>query len=173
MEPFVGTQYSVEQIWTYYRSHTDVYPDEEAQLRPLAARIRAFNVPVLSGATFTITRLSDTTLALYALLTEKLPGIPWDPAHQVHLGRIKKYGIIHEVVEAPLDGATQSAMVLEVYGHLDPVNGQTAGRDWYRELYPSEPSNGEDAVIGEMIFRLSLATYANTRTPGIGVPFYM
>jgi hypothetical protein len=126
MEPFVGTQYTVEQIWNYYRIHADVYPDEEARLRPLAARIRAFNVPALSKVMFTSTRLDDIGSSLHALLLEKLPGIPWD-VFQVHLSRIKKYGLIHEVVEAPLDEATQSATVLEIYGHLESVNGQ-AGR---------------------------------------------
>jgi hypothetical protein len=64
-------------------------------------------------------------------------------------------------------------MVLEVYGRLAQVNGEPVGIGWYRERLLADPTLGEDTVIGELAFRVERATYANTRTPGIGVPFYM
>jgi len=48
-----------------------------------------------------------------------------------------------------------------------------AGITWYRELRPDDPAGSDDVVLGELTFLVERATYANTRTPGIGVPFYM
>ena len=174
MAPYLGTQYSAAELWDYYRIHDDVNPDEEAQLQPLAARIRAFDVAVLRDVTFTIDRLHNAAPTLWALLAERLPSIAWAPFDDLGvLGPILKYGLIHEVVEAPADETTGEPMVLEVVGRLTQVNGQPVGVSWYREFRPKDPTGTDEVVIGQMTFCLERATYANTRWPGIGVPFYM
>lgn len=172
MAPYVGTQYSAEEVWHFYCRHAEeVYPGEEVTLQPLAARIRAFDVPRLAGTTFTVERLGDTASALGALLREHLPNIHWES--HIRLSRIKKYGLVHEILPAPMDETTQEPMVLEVYGHLIEVNGQPAGRGWFQQFHTDNEAAEDEAMIGLFIFRLKQATYANTRTPGIGVPFYM
>jgi len=45
--------------------------------------------------------------------------------------------LLHEVVEAPIDEATQDPMVLEVCGRLTQVNGQPVGIGWYRDVGPT------------------------------------
>jgi hypothetical protein len=174
MAAYVDAQYSAEEIWHHFRIYNEVYPDEEAQLRPLAARIRAFDVPALRDVAFTIDRLREYAPTLRALLAERLPRIAWaSPDDLGVLGPILKYGLIHEVVEAPADEATGEPMVLEVYGRLTQVNRQPVGIGWYRDLRPNDSASADEAVIGEMTFYVERATYANTRWPGIGVPFYM
>jgi lipoate-protein ligase A len=176
MAPFVGHHYSVEEIWQHHCYHTDVYPEEEAIQRPLAARIRAFDVPALAGATFTVKRLSEVAPALHALVCERLPGIPWGPLDFFlpgHLlGPIKKYGLIHTDFEAPVDETTQAPMVLELHGFLIEVNGQPSGRAPFRHLRLSAGETLEDVTFESLVFRLERATYANTDNPGIGVSFY-
>jgi hypothetical protein len=174
MAPYLGPQYSAEELWDSYRIYDDVDPDEEAQLQPLAARIRAFDVAVLRDVTFTIDRLHNFAPALWALLAERLPSSAWAPFDD--LGVVApdlKYGIIHEVMKAPADNTTGEPMVLEVYGHLTQINGQPVGVSWYRAFRPKDPPGTDAVVIGEMTFRLERATYANTRWPGVGVPFYL
>ncbi len=58
---------------------------------------------------------------------------------------------------------------------LRPHVGQRvrAGITWYRELRPDDPAGSDDVVLGELTFLVERATYANTRTPGMGVPFYL
>ena len=63
-------------------------------------------------------------------------------------------------------------MVLELFGRLETLNGERVGTNWYRSRWPENPPD-DDADIGEMGFRLMCGTYANTRVPGVGVPFYM
>lgn len=174
MAPYVGKQYSAEEIWRFYCRYVEVYPEEEATLRPLAERIRAFDVPRLAGATFTVERLGDAAAALEALLHEQLPGITWKLVEQYKpfLGPVKKYAIFHETLEAPTDETTQEPMVIEVYGHLFQVNGQPAGRGWFQQARLANEAAEANAMIGPFVFRLQQATYANTDDPGIGVPFY-
>lgn len=174
MAQYVGQQYSVEEIWRFYCRYRDVYPDEEATLRPLAERIRAFDVPRLAGMTFSVERLSDAAAALEALLLEHLPGISWKLVEQYlpFLGPVKKYAIFHEALEAPVDETTQEPMVLEVYGHLTEINGQPAEIGWFEQFPTDDEAEEDDSVIGPFVFRLERATYANTDFPGIGVPFF-
>jgi hypothetical protein len=172
MAPYIGHQYSEEELWQYRRDHADVHPREEAELRPLARRIRAFDIPVLTDVTFQCRRLSDFAQALEQVVVEHLPGITWDPFDQVRSSRVKKYALVHAIVKAPVDEATQEAMVLELFGRLETLNGERVGTAWYRSRWPENPPD-DDADIGEMSFRLMRGTYANTRVPGVGVPFYM
>jgi hypothetical protein len=171
MASYVGHQYTTDELWHYHRDYVDVHPQEEAELRPLARRIRAFDVPVLAGVTWQCRRLRDLAASLEQMVAERLPGTACGPYDRVRSGRTKKYGIIHEVVAAPMDEATQQAMVLELFGRLEALDGEPVGRDWYPG-WPENPPD-DDAEIGELTFRLQRGTYANTRFPGVGVPFYM
>lgn len=173
MVRYVGRQYTADELWAFYSDYADVHSSEEAALQPLSARIRAFDVPVLAGAIFTASRLRDVASALQEVLTQRLPDIAWDILDRFRVGRITKYAIIHHVAQAPVDESTQQQMVLELFGFLTEVNGQQLGRGWHQRLRPTEQAVNDDAEIGEMVFRLQRGTYANTRTPGVGVPFYM
>lgn len=173
MTPYVGHQYTEEELWQFHKQHSDIYPQEEAELRPLARRIRAFDVPSLSGVTFGCRRLGELAVTLERIVAEQLPGATWEPLDPVSLSRLaKKYGIIHGVLPAPMDEATQDAMSLELFGRLESLNGEPVHRDWYRERWP-EYSPVDDAEIGDLTFRITRGTYANTSVPGIGVPFYL
>lgn len=174
MAAYVGAQYSAEELWHYFRLYDEVDPDEEAQLRPLAARIRAFDVPVLRDVTFTMSRLRDYDTALRTLLRERLLGIAWAHVDEFGgVGPILKYNLIHEVVAAPADEATGEPMVLELYGHLTLVNKQPVQIGQFRDFLRGHSTHTDEAVLGELTFHLERATYANTRWPGIGVPFYL
>src|SRR5689334_17458587 len=83
MAPYAGHQYSEEELWQYYRDHVDVHPQEEPELRPLARRIRAFDVPVLADVTFLCRRLVDFASALELAVAERLSGIMWEPFDRV------------------------------------------------------------------------------------------
>lgn len=172
MAAYVGHQYTAEELWDYYQLHAEVYPQEEAKLRPLARRIRASDVPVLSGVTFGCRRLGDLAATLEQVVTERLPEIAWRPFDGVRVGRVTKYGIIHEVLPAPVDEATQEAMTLELFGRLESLDGELVQRNWYRERWPENPP-ADDDEIGDLAFRLIRGTYANTSVPGVGVPFYL
>src|SRR5581483_5715855 len=154
MAAYVSSQYSVDEIWQYHINHDEVHPNEEAHVRPLAARIRAFDVPALQGLTFTVSRLCDIAPALQTLVPKRLPTIEWKFGDAALLARIKKYGLIHEVVEAPRDEATGEPMALEVYGRLGQVNGEPAGISWYRQLHIDDPAGNGDMLIGELTFQL-------------------
>jgi hypothetical protein len=169
---YVGHQYTEEELWQYYRMYADVHAREKAELRPLARRIRTFDIPVLSGMAFACRRLGDLAETLKRVVVERLPVTAWEPFDQVNPGLVKKYGIIHELVPAPIDEATQEAMVLELFGHLQAFNGESVGRSWYDRQWPENPPDDE-VEIGDLAFRLTRATYANTNVPGVEVPFYM
>lgn len=172
MARYVGHQYTKQELWQLYQQHVEVYPKEEAQLRPLARRIRAFDVPVLSSVTFQCRRLGDLAVSLEKIVAEQVPGTAWEPFDRVRPSRVKKYGIIHEVVPAPVDEATKDAMVLELFGRLESLNAESMGIDWYRRRWPENPP-ADDTEIGDLAFRLTRGTYANTSVPGVGVPFYL
>jgi hypothetical protein len=178
MAPFVGRQYTQEEVWQFcLRRKDEVAAREEAQLRPLAARIRAFDVPVLAGAEVTVNRLAELPTAVYTLLSARLPGWQWDAKQEdwrrKHMtGPVKKYGILHTTLRAPNDETTQQPMVLELFGRVLSVNGQAVSIGWFKPR--QENRAAEDAVpLGEVCIQLQRATYANTRFPGIGVPFYL
>jgi hypothetical protein len=91
---------------------------------------------------------------------------------RVRLSRVTKYGIIHELLPAPIDEATQEAMVLELFGRLEFLNGEPVHRNWYRDRWPENPPT-DNTEIGDLAFRLIRSTYANTSVPAVGVPFYL
>ncbi|HEY7356671.1 MAG TPA: hypothetical protein VH590_09400, partial [Ktedonobacterales bacterium] len=164
MVPFVGRRYTEEEVWQFYRRFADVHESEEEHLRPLTARIRAFDVPVLAQAELMVNRLAELAPAVYDLLSARLPGWQWDAQQKewqrVHMtGPVKKYGILHTTLRAPIDEATQQPMVLELFGRVLSVNGQPVGRGWFKPR--QEDRAAEDAIpLGEVRIQLQRATYA-------------
>jgi hypothetical protein len=173
MAPYVGSQYSADEIWTYRRLVIDFRQAEEATLRQRAERIRAFDVPSLRGATFTLTRLVAVWTSLRSLLVERLPSVPWAAAEELftkwRLMPIIRYALIYMEIEAPTDEATHEPMVLELVGNLLTVNHQPARYNWLNRVRPIATAPMEEAELGELDFRISRAMYANTRTPYIGL----
>ncbi|HEY7355721.1 MAG TPA: hypothetical protein VH590_04610 [Ktedonobacterales bacterium] len=176
MAPFVGRQYTQEEVWQLCRVYQTPDGLEEEELQPLAARIRAFDVPVLAQAEVTVNRLAELPAAFYNLLSARLLGWQWDAQQEnwerAHMtGPVNKYGILHTTLRAPDDETTQQPMVLELFGRVLSVNGQPVGIGWFKPR--QEDRAAEDAIpLGEVRIQLQRATYANTRFPGIGVPFY-
>lgn len=174
MAPYVGRRYTVDEIWTYYCYYADIHSEQEPELRPRAKRIRAFDAPALANAVFISHRLCDVAAAIDALLTERLPSVPWSQA-SFHTGRAvkTKYALLHEIMPAPPDETTGERMVLELHGRLEALDGQPAGRTWFDAFRSVNRDEVDTLDLGEMRFRIKHATYANTRFPGIGVSFYM
>jgi hypothetical protein len=179
MAAYVGPQYSADQLWEHYRHYCgyELDPDEEMSLRPLAKRIRAFDVPRLKSGTFIADRLGGVVPALQALLLERLSGIFWDFADIGSSFEAVKYHIIHIITSAPMDETSREPMVLEIYGGLTQLKGAVPHMrqmmKWFEALTPDEKANLDDIMIGKMTFQIERASYANTAVPGIGVPFYL
>jgi hypothetical protein len=177
MAPFVGRRYTEEEVWQYRRSYADVHKSEEEYLRPLAERIRAFDVPVLAQAELMVSRLAELPPAVYDMLSVRLPGWQWDAQQKdwqrEHMtGPVKKYGILHTTLRAPIDETTHQPMVLELFGRISALNEQPVGINWFGSRQDDRAA--EDAIfLGELRLRLQRATYANTASPGIGVPLYL
>jgi len=174
MAAYVGHRYPVDELLALYRDHADVHPEEEPTLRPRAARIRAFDVPTLSGAVVHFDRLSVAPERLQELLEERLPGATW------HVGRVSglaKYGIVHTIVPAPKDESTGQTMVIELFGHAIGADHYPLPRTWFDPFRAAwrlaEQSGTPEPVVGALGLRIERATYANTFIPGIGVPFYL
>lgn len=172
MAPYVGRRYSADEIWVDYCRSNDIGLEDEPESRPRAKRIRAFDVPALADAVFISHRFCDVSAAITALLSERLPGIPWPQAPFNPWGAIK-YALLHETMPAPPDETTGQRMVIELYGGLESLNGQRASRMRFNAFHPVGEDEMDTLDLGEMRFRISHATYANTDIPGIGVPFYM
>jgi hypothetical protein len=173
MAPFVGRQYTQEEVWQYYRVYAELYGPDEGQMRPRAALIRAFDVPVLAQAELMVSRLAELLPAVYDLLLTRLPGWQWDAQQEErereHMtGPVKKYAILHTILRAPNDETTQQPMVLELFGRVTLVNGQPVSRGWFWPLL-KDRATGDSIPLGEVHIQLERATYANTDFPSIGV----
>lgn len=147
MLPYVDRRYTEEEIWGFYVNFADIDREDSSLLRTLAKRIRAFDVPNLSGITFLVHNFNDILSSLENILKQKIPTIEWSDL-DVDEEIIMKYRLLHVITPAPVDEATSQPMVLEIFGK---VTGQ-------------EPN---------LIIELINSTYANTEIPGIGVPFYL
>ena len=178
MAPFVGHHYTMEEIWRFRQNYREIHKEEEKQLQPLAARIRAFDVPCLARTQLMVNRLGDLSETLSGLLLSHLSGWVWESQQsqwqRFHLaGPIKKYGILHTILRAPDDATTRQPMVLELFGRVSTLNGQSAGKQWFRPFQQPDQTQEASLFLGDVCLLLERATYANTRFPGIGVPFYL
>jgi hypothetical protein len=88
--------------------------------------------------------------------------------------RFQKTFFLHTSLPAPPDDATGQPMALEVYGEAIHADGRdlatAAGREWFRDWRWSRER--DNPVTVPVTLRIDMATYANVRHPGIGVPFY-
>jgi len=55
--------------------------------------------------------LRDLPATLDQAVAEQLPGLAYGSFDQARPGSVKKYGLTHKVVPAPLDEATQEAIM--------------------------------------------------------------
>jgi hypothetical protein len=98
MAKWIGHQYTEEEVWHFRQYNQDIYPDEEAELRPRAARIRAFDIPSFANFPIVITQLDHLSESLIDVLATKFPNWEWnnhyEQGERSHLlGPLKKYGI--------------------------------------------------------------------------------
>lgn len=169
MAPFLGKRYSVEEVWKgYLQSQPERVDDIYHHLAPT---IRAYAAPSLEGLEFTTTNIHDMAQVLQEMVARNLPTIAWEPL-VMDTGAIKKYGIVHVLMPAPIDETTGDAMILEIFGMLLHANHRPAGRLWFEE-YKIPGKDGDLLEFDEITAKVQVATYANTIFPNIGIPFYM
>ena len=157
MAPFLGRRLSVEEIAS--AASIEVRdPNELAEIRKCAELVRASEVKPLLGVVYEVAGVDDFSPALNRTLSQHLPGITWDGSPR--LGPLQKYHILHTSMAAPVDEATGDTMALELFGHL------VKDKENVGLMYGQLPA-------GAFAIHLEVATYANVRYPGVGVPFYM
>jgi hypothetical protein len=140
------------------------------------ARVRAWPVLPLQGASFFVQRTQDIASALRSLLASVLPGIDWwVPEHWD--GPFEKYGLLHNSFVAPPNENTGEAMVIEVFGeaeHSVPHGSDECARamaSWVKQ-----GMNEAERPLGVRLpttVHISVANYVNVRCSGVGIPFYM
>jgi hypothetical protein len=151
--------------------------EQHADLDPaVLARIRAYPVTPLLGATFEVADLDDTAARLQALLHERLPGIDWQVPDSL-AGPLGKYLIVHTSLAAPPNEAVPEPMALELYAACVAVDGvpldSAEGQAWYQRFIARDPRRSSTHALGRLRFELRAATCANVSYPGLQVPFYL
>src|SRR5262245_6995671 len=176
MSPFLGRRYDPEEIANAICFVSDC-PEEEPDGRKVEP-VRAFEVQTLPGATLHSESEEALVDQLRRLLTDRLPGISWDP-RDISFGALRKYLILHARVPAPPDETTGQPMGLELYGELTSVGGvrlaTPEGQAWREERnerqYSRSGSEGTGALLpveGSLEIEILVATYANIENPSIG-----
>ena len=88
--------------------------------------------------------------------------------------RFQKTFFLHTSLPAPPDEATGQPMALEIYGEAIRADSHDLsseeGRAWFRDWRWSRDRDVPVAV--PVTLHIDVATYANVRSPGIGMPFY-
>jgi hypothetical protein len=152
----------------------------EGARRRFADRVVAYPVPALQGELLTFEGHAAVERGIRELLESKTPGIDWwVPAHWE--APLLKYQFIHGSLAAPPHPVTGQAMSLEVYGRvirtggvtLDSPDGKAWQEAWRVHYHGAGPEDGPLDLAGDTSVRIEVATYANLRFPGVGVPFYM
>jgi hypothetical protein len=170
-------------------------PDESLARSPLQY-VRAWRVPRLIGMIIECEREEDVAASLVGTLATAMPGTDWQlvvTTSSVHrgdstlilrvgdvTGPLRRYGILHALVDAPPDATTGQPMVLELSGvvtqaghfHWDPFTSS-----WHERLsgvaLPPHVDRSEVPLEGPLKIRIDGATYSNTTHLGVDVPFYM
>ena len=140
---------------------------------PEVCLVRAWPVPRLIGAPLASDE-AGLARVLEILLWDRLPGIDWR-VPEIDVGPLRKYGMLHTAVAAPVDEVTGQPMALEIHGDVILLDGRPARGDWWtvRGFSIAEFFVGFDRpVAGALDIRIDVATYANVCLPGFGVPFY-
>lgn len=168
MRPFLGKKYSVSELF----NHEFDEPKDITKLK----LVRAYVITPLINTTFTISHENELPAALAHLIESKLPNIIKYEINNSWRLRFRKYLIIHESVIAPIDTFTKQPMAMELYGRVIEINGidlnSETGDKWWRENRTTQNCLNEE-VIGNMIIKIQVATYANVLHPGINVPLYL
>jgi hypothetical protein len=134
--------------------------------------IRAYPVPALVGVILAAPTEAELPGALEALLRLRVCAFDWRVEPRIS-GPIRKYGLLHTSLDAPIDERRGEPMWLELAGDVVTVGGVPVdGRAWMdvRSMPPSALLGA--ALPGPIEIRIAVATYSNTRYPGVGVPFY-
>jgi len=139
-------------------------------------QVNAWPLLPLIGASFEVDSVAGIAAAIRGLLAARLPGPDWwVPEHWD--GPFCKYGMLHESLPAPPNTATGEPMALEVFGMAERVI--SPGSDEWAQLAMARMLRGDADPAELMAVRLptrvviEVATYANVRYPGVGVPLYM
>jgi hypothetical protein len=173
MAPYLGKQYTAEEIWQTYYDDLYFWDDEATPDDPrkqIAYLIRVFDVPALIGQEFIIHSLNECASQLQKILLEQLPTIDWVPIHP-YTRLLKKYARFHEHIEAPVDETTNQQMQLELFGRMLTWKGEPVGFGWFRELGEIDYT-GDDAPFGEFRLQITNALYSNTLYSHVGIPSY-
>ena len=145
----------------------------ESLTRREVAAMRAYPVPRLVGAIVEAATEADLPGAIESLLHRHLPAFDWEVESKIYRG-LRKNGLIHASLEAPPDRRSEEPMYLELAGEVIAFGGRPAPAMRWIDL---RPMNGDDQlgaeVPGPIQVRITAASYANTRFPGVGVPCYM
>ena len=142
---------------------------------PEVCLVRAWPVPRLLGAPVAASDEAGLARVLETLLWDRLPGIDWR-VPEISLGPLRKYGMLHTSVAAPVDETTGQPMALEIYGDVILLDGRSTSGQWWtvRGLGIAEFFTTLDRPLaGTLDIRIDVATYANVCFPGFGVPFYL
>jgi hypothetical protein len=170
MKPYIGERISPEVIKESYLFQGNKMPDEPRQSQVLQA-IRAFPVPVLIDVSFSVSRLVDFSSQLLEILNKKISDYPWQiPNFSSSL--LRKYGIYHEMIQAPQDLQTGQSMGLELFIKMTFLNGEPSLINWF-DIYNRDPTYTDEKEIGQCLFIIKSAVYTNQDYVFVGVPFYM
>jgi hypothetical protein len=150
--------------------------EQHADLAPeVLARIAAWPLPALLGATLELVNLGEAAAALQQLLRSRVPGIDWQVPDDLG-GPLARYLMLHTSLAAPPNEAVPEPMALEVYAACVSVDGvrldTSEGEAWYRGFLAREARHSLHA-LGRLRFEVRAATWSNVSYPGVGVPFYL
>ena len=149
------------------------HDDDDDYEKAALPRVRAFPVPALHDVLLETASEDAIPSALESQLSALLPGVLWIVPRDLS-GALRKYGLLHTSVAAPPDTTTGQPMAVEIAGNLETVAGEPVSDFIHWRLSRQERREDWDTPLpGPLRVRLTVATYANVRYPGIGVGFYL
>lgn len=134
--------------------------------------IKAYSVPGLVGVSIVAPDEDDLYGAIESMLLERVCDFGWHVQPRIE-APLRRYGLLHTSLAAPPDDG-MGPMWLELAGTVLALGGvQVAPRSWF-EIYPFDLHGPYDEPLpGPIEVRIDVATYANDRYPGVGVPPYV
>jgi len=146
------------------------------RLRYSWAKLAAWTVPPLIGASFEVDSANDIPRALRGLLASTLPGLDWW-VPEGWSTPFNKYGILHGTLPAPPDEITGEAMAVEIYGVAER-EVEMGSEEWSilrREALRIDRRLGAQpyGVRVPTAVEIRVATYSNVGGLGFGMPMYM
>ncbi len=136
--------------------------------------IRAWRVPRLYGRSIECATEQLVGPSLEALLAAALPGMHWQWRIDEVAPPLRKYGILHALLSAPIDETTGAPMALEVCGEVVRAGTYQLGRDmsFFAGRYASTQDPHDMPLSGPIEIRIHGAAYSNVAWLGVDVPFY-